>query len=154
MAAAGYRVAFHVEPAYAPLVRRRALAGLARRTLAAEKVRGPVELGIVVAGDRTLRALNRRYRRRDAPTDVLSFALEADGGFVIPPGRARQLGEIVISYQTAARQARAAGHTVHDELAHLLVHGLLHLIGYDHERPRQAKLMRAREEALLDRAAH
>ena len=153
MAAASYRIALHVGPSFGRFVRSRALAALARRTLAAEKVRGPLELSVVVADDRTLRALNRRYRRRDAPTDVLSFGLETDGGFVAP-GRARQLGEIVISYQTAARQARAAGHSVHDELAHLLVHGVLHLLGYDHERPREAAAMRAREETLLGRQAH
>ena len=64
------------------------------------------------------------------------------------------MGEIVISYPTAARQAEEAGHTVDEELAHLLVHGILHLLGYDHESRADARRMRAREEALLGRAAH
>jgi probable rRNA maturation factor len=154
MAAASYRIAFHVKPAFARFVRTRALAVLARRALAAEEVARPLELSIVVTDDRVTRTLNRRYRGRDAPTDVLSFGLGPDAGFVVPLGGPRQLGEIVISYPTAARQARADGQNVHDELTHLLVHGVLHLLGYDHERPRQAKAMRAREEALLGRAAH
>jgi probable rRNA maturation factor len=68
---------------------------------------------------------------------------------VTPPGSGRQLGEIVISYPTAARQAQEAGHPVDEELAHLLVHGVLHLLGHDHQSPAEARRMRAREEALL-----
>jgi probable rRNA maturation factor len=152
--AASYQISFHVKPAYARYVRARALAALARKTLAAEGVAGPLVLGVVVTDDASVRALNRRYRRQDRPTDVLSFALEPEDGFVLPEGARRELGEIVISYPTASRQARDAGHGVHDELSHLLVHGLLHLLGYDHKRPRETKAMRAREDALLGRAAH
>src|SRR3972149_1263474 len=90
----------------------------------------------------------RGSRGEAAPTDVRSFSLQTDGRFVLPPGRMRDLGEVVISYPTASRQARAARQRVHDELAHLLVHGVLHLLGYDHERAGEAKLMRARAEAL------
>jgi rRNA maturation RNase YbeY len=152
MAASSYRIALHVQPRYARTVRARSLAALCRRTLAAERA-PPAELSVVVTDDATVRALNRRYRHRDAPTDVLSFSLDGDG-FVLPARQLRQLGEVVISYPTAARQARAEGHTVHDELAHLLVHGVLHLLGYDHQRPRETQRMHAREEALLGRAAH
>jgi probable rRNA maturation factor len=154
MATASYRIAFHVKPAFARFVRIRTLAALARRVLAVEEVVGPLELSIAVTDDRAMRTLNRRYRGQDAPTDVLSFGLGPDAGFIVPPGRPRQLGEIVISYPTAARQARMDGQSVHDELAHLLVHGVLHLLGYDHERPPEAKTMRAREERLLGRAPH
>ena len=154
MARAPYTIAFSIEATFARRVRRRALATLARRALADESALAPAELGVVITDDETVRELNRRYRGVDAPTDVLSFELGADDGFVTPPGSARQLGEIVISYPTAARQAEAAGHAVEEELAHLLVHGLLHLLGYDHESTREARAMRAREETLLGRTAH
>ena len=154
MAAASYRISFHVKPAYARYVNMRSLAALARHALAAEKADGPAAVSVVVTDDLAVRTLNRWYRGEDAPTDVLSFSLQTDDGFVLPPGRMRDLGEVVISYPTASRQARAARQPVHDELAHLLVHGVLHLLGYDHERAGEAKLMRAREEALLGRPVH
>ena len=149
-----YAIALRVEPAFAPLVRPRSLAALARRVLAAEGVPPGAGLGVVVTDDETMRELNRRFFGVHAPTDVLSFGLAAEDGFVTPPGSARQLGEIVISYPTAARQAEEAGHPFGEELAHLLVHGILHLLGYDHGSRLDARRMRAREEALLGRAAH
>ncbi len=153
MASPPHRVTFQVGPRYRSRVRARSLAALARRTLAAEGVPRSESLSVVVTDDGTVRALNRRYRKQDRPTDVLSFALEGDGRFVVPEG-SRQLGEIVISYQTASRQARAARHSVDDEMAHLLVHGVLHLLGYDHQRPGEERKMRSREDALLGHAAH
>jgi len=153
MPAAAHRIVLHVDPPFARAIRRRPLTALARRVLAAEPASGPVELSIAVTDDETVRALNRRYRREDAPTDVLSFSLEERAGFP-PAAGPRPLGEVVISYQTARRQGDAAGHSVDDELAHLLTHGILHLLGYDHERPAEAREMRAREEALLGRSLH
>ena len=79
-------------------------------------------LGIRFAGDREVRRLNRAYRGKDHPTDVLSF-----------PGEDGHLGDILISVPVARRQATAAGHTVERELKVLLLHGLLHCLGYDHE---------------------
>lgn len=149
MARPRYTVALHVKPAFASEVRRQTLTELARRILRAEAVPTPVELSIVITDDRTVRELNRRFRGLDEPTDVLSFDLADDGSFTAPPGSARQLGEIVISYPTAGRQAEAAGRAVAEELAHLVVHGLLHLLGYDHQSPEEGRAMRAREEALL-----
>ena len=94
------------------------------------------------------------YRGIDDATDVLSFDLATPAGFPARAGAAAQLGEVVISYPTARRQAREAGQDVDGELAHLVVHGLLHLLGYDHERPREAREMQAREEAILGRPLH
>ena len=111
------------------------------------------EVSVVVTDDDTVRQLNQRFRGVDAATDVLSFRLDTDG-FVTPPDSRRQLGELIISYPTAARQADEAGHDVEGELAHLVVHGLLHLIGYDHESPSDRRAMREREDALLGRPAH
>lgn len=83
-------------------------------------------LGVRFASDRELRRLNRAYRGKDSPTDVLSFP-----GETTPEGR--HLGDIAISVPTARRQAEAAGHTVERELRILLLHGVLHCLGYDHE---------------------
>ena len=155
MAAPRYRIVMNVEPAFSKLVRRRPLSVLARRTLDSEGVVPPAEVSVVITDDAQVHELNRSYRGVDAPTDVLSFGLgDDDGDFVSPPGSARQLGEVIISYPTASRQAEQARHGIDEELAHLLVHGLLHLLGYDHESPKEARAMRAREESLLGRAAH
>jgi probable rRNA maturation factor len=154
MGAEAYAVALHIEQAFARRVRRRTLNALARRALAAEGVSPSAELSVLITDAETVRELNHRYRGVDAPTDVLSFGLDDGDGFVTPPGNARHLGEIVISYPTAARQAEDAGHEIDQELARLLVHGVLHLLGYDHESPQQARTMRAREEALLGGPAH
>jgi probable rRNA maturation factor len=78
----------------------------------------------VLAGDRAVRALNARYRGKDRPTDVLSFPGGASEG---------ELGDIVISVETAARNARALGRTLPQELDVLALHGFLHVLGYDHE---------------------
>jgi probable rRNA maturation factor len=133
---------------------RTALRRLALRVLRAEGVVPPAEVGLVVTDDETLRDLNRRYRGLDEPTDVLSFGDEPaaepiDRPFVTPPDGVRRLGEVILSYPTAERQAREAGRSVQEEAAHLVVHGLLHLLGYDHEHPEDERRMRARERLLL-----
>jgi probable rRNA maturation factor len=126
---------------------------LAVRVLRAEGVTPPAEVGLVAADDETLRDLNRRYLGLDEPTDVLSFSLEP-AAFVTPPDGVRRLGEVILSYPTAERQAQEAGHSVQEEAAHLVVHGLLHLLGYDHEERKGERRMRAREEELLGQRAH
>ena len=86
-------------------------------------------VSIVLAGDATVRRLNRDFRGQDTTTDVLSFP---SGAEVLPDGT-RPLGEIVISVAQAARQAEAAGHSLAREVRVLVIHGYLHLLGYDHE---------------------
>lgn len=149
-----YRIALQVQPSFAHSVHTRQLAALARLVLAGEGVAPPAELSVAVSNDATVRELNRRFRGEDEPTDVLSFALDGDDTFATPPNGPRQLGEVIISYPTAARQAREAGRAIDEELAHLLVHGILHLLGYEHERQADARRMLAREEALLGHAVH
>ncbi len=103
------------------------------------------ELSLDLVGDRRMRRLNRRYRKRDASTDVLAFSMREAGSPV-----SSLLGDVVISLPTAARQARTRGHSLDHEVATLLVHGVLHLYGYDHERgEREARRMRRRERAIL-----
>ncbi len=107
------------------------------------------ELSVLFIGDRAMRSLNRRYRGKDRPTDVLSFAFR-EGKF--PHIQPNFLGDIVIAVPVAARQAAEAGHSLGREIDALLIHGLLHLLGYDHERGgREARRMKRRETQLLKR---
>jgi len=85
------------------------------------------EISVYLTGDQTIRLLNRDFRGRDKPTDVLSFIYDE------PVGRYRLLGEIVISLDTAQKQAEELGHSLEEEIKRLLVHGFVHLLGYDHE---------------------
>jgi probable rRNA maturation factor len=104
------------------------------------------ELGVTLVGDVEMRELNRTYRGRDRATDVLAFAMR-EGRRV--PGDGAVLGDVVISVETAARQARGRRVSLAAETQALLVHGILHLLGYDHERSRvEAGRMRAMERRL------
>lgn len=132
----------------------RALKRLATRALAAEAVARGTELSVVLADDAGVRELNRVYRGKDAATDVLSFAQGEGEAFAIADEADRHLGDVVISIDTARRQAAEQGHAVADEVAHLLVHGVLHLLGYDHERAAEARVMHGREDAILGLHAH
>jgi probable rRNA maturation factor len=144
------RIDVRIAPAFRASVRVAWLRAMARRVLAAEDV-GPVQVGVVVTDDETVRELNRRFLGLDEPTDVLSFGLAAadEAPFALPPEEAASLGEVVIAYPTAVRQADEAGRTVEAEVAHLLVHGLLHLLGHDHQRPEEEAAMRGREDEIL-----
>ncbi len=116
--------------------------------VAPARARGEVSVALV-SNDR-VRALNRKYRRRDYPTDVLSFATAGPGRFPDPDPRTAgaHLGDIVIAKGVARQQARKAGHSELTELRVLALHGLLHLLGYDHERDHGAM---ARLERTLRR---
>ena len=128
---------------------------LATTVLEAEGVPGPVELSLVVTDDHTIHALNRQYRGVDAATDVLSFSLLPSGGDRFAPSAdgVLRLGDIVLSYESILAQAQEYGHAVRDELGLLFVHGLLHILGYDHEREDEARAMGAREDAYMQGAA-
>lgn len=150
-----YRIDVQINIPVARAVTRRWLRELAAGVLAAEGVAAPAELSIAVSDDETLRRLNARYAGLDEATDVLSFSQEEGAEpFVTPPGMVRRLGDVVISYPTAQRQAQEQGHSLRQEMAHLLVHGILHLLGYNHAQPDQERAMRAREETLLAGLEH
>ena len=131
----------------------------------------PGQLSLMVTDDDTLRELNRDFRGLDEVTDVLSFspahpghwegeaeapqerALSADDSeaffFILPPGEPPVVGEVIISYPQAQRQAQEQRHTTDWELAMLVVHGVLHLVGHDHEDPQEAARMQAVERDAL-----
>ena len=106
----------------------------------------PVDLSIHVVGSVSSRRLNQQYRGKPKPTNVLSFA----GAGRTPGGRC-DLGELVICAPLVAREARVAQRSIRAHWAHLTVHGVLHLRGFDHERDRDARRMIAREVQILDR---
>lgn len=130
--------------------------GIAGHVLEAEGVAPPLEISIVFTDSETVQKLNRDYRGVDEPTDVLAFYMLPrqgdDFSFVLPPDSITHLGEIIISYPQAVEQAKEQGHSVEQELALLIIHGILHLLGYDHEQPEEEAKMRAREKELLARA--
>ncbi len=107
------------------------------------------EWSVTYVDDAGIRELNREYRQADKVTDVLSFALEEADSPPPPPGMPRMLGDVVIAVPTALRQAAERGHSADAELGLLLIHGLLHLLGYDHDTAAKKKKMWARQAELL-----
>jgi probable rRNA maturation factor len=121
-------------------------------------------LSVLIADDEVVRGLNRQHRGLDENTDVLSFSfkhngqyyghepppdLAEDNSFVLPPGQAEPLGDVIISFPQAQRQASESGHSTEHELSLLLAHGILHLLGHDHKDPEEALAMnRVSERAL------
>ncbi len=106
--------------------------------------RGDDELSIVLSDDAFIRELNNNYRGRDAPTDVLSFSMR-EGELSPHP---ELLGDVVVSVETAARQADDANRTILEEVTSLLIHGVLHLTGHSHEKTHEADLMFAEARCI------
>jgi probable rRNA maturation factor len=123
----------------------RAARRAARAALVAGGAPPASALALLFADDARLRALNQAYRRKDKPTNVLSFP----DGAACPDG-ATLLGDVALAFETCAAEARAQGKTLRAHLAHLTVHGVLHLLGHDHVRPRAAARMEALEREILD----
>ncbi len=125
-------------------VRQTALRRLAERVLVAVG-EAQSELSLELVGDGRMRRLNRQYRKKDRTTDVLAFAMRESSCPV-----SALLGDVVISLPTARRQAKEGGRSLSEELAWLLIHGVLHLCGYDHERSTaEARRMKLREQKVL-----
>jgi probable rRNA maturation factor len=128
---------------------------IARRVLEAENITSSAEMGLLVTDSKTIQKLNRIYRGEDKPTDVLAFEMtsgmnqEPELQFVSAPDGIKHLGEVVISYPQAEKQAQEQGHGVTRELALLIVHGILHLLGYDHGVPEDEQKMRDKENKVL-----
>lgn len=111
---------------------------------AAGRVRQPAELGLRIVGAAEARALNRRFRGRDYATNVLSFEASR-----VARRRDRLLGDLIVCAPVVAREARAQGKCLRAHWAHLIIHGTLHLLGYEHRRPADARRMERRETRLL-----
>jgi probable rRNA maturation factor len=105
-------------------------------------------IAVHLVGDHTIQQLNAEHRHADSVTDVLSFPL-AEAGFVLPEGEPVNLGDVVISYPRAVAQADEYGHSVEREVAYLVAHGVLHVLGYDHEDDVERERMRHKEEEAL-----
>ncbi len=132
------------------------LRGIAVQVLAGENTGANAELSLVVTGQDRMRQLNRDYRGRDEPTDVLAFAAMEETGaelplFVSPPDGVWHLGEVVVSYPQAVMQAAEHRHPVEREVAILVIHGVLHLLGYEHDVPERELKMKDREAEILGR---
>ena len=140
----------------------RSITSLCRRaikaTLQEEGIETPVEISVLVSDDKGLREINREHRDIDAVTDVLSFpnqvyipgAFRANAEDVNPETGVLHLGDIVLSCERAESQAKEYGHETTREIAYLMVHSTLHLLGYDHEDPADKERMREREDHVLD----
>jgi len=128
---------------------RKILTDLADRILD-DSGRSEAELSILITDDDEISSLNRIYRAMGRPTDVLSFSqLEGEGPVTAP----QLLGDVVISWETAQSQALEQGHTVLVEMKRLLVHGVLHLLGFDHEGDEEAaRVMREEEEKYYEQS--
>jgi probable rRNA maturation factor len=142
------QVEIRVKPKSSVRVPRARLARIARKTLRADASRANVALTIYVTDDTEIRKLNRAFHATNAATDVLAFPSDSEGHLIKCP----YLGDIIISYDRARIQARAAGWRVADELELLAVHGILHLLGYADGTPRQRARMWKRQAEILGKA--
>jgi probable rRNA maturation factor len=125
--------------------------GAAEAMLRAMKV-GAAELSVVLCDDDTIHALNATYRKKNKPTDVLAFALEEGAPQPRSSGAPRLLGDVIISIDTARRQADERGIALFDEVLTLLAHGLLHLLGYDHQNDADERAMNTEVARIVARA--
>ena len=128
---------------------------IAGQVLIAQGVSPEAELGLVITGQEKVQQLNKNYLGRDNPTDVLAFSLlpeqpvQDSPSFVQPPDGVLHLGEVIISYPQAVVQAEERGHSVKREVAILVIHGILHLLGFEDEKPELKRVMSTREEEIL-----
>jgi probable rRNA maturation factor len=132
------------------------LRSVAEQVLVAENAAPEVELGLVITGQARIQELNLVHLGIDGPTDVLAFPMsnEEDSDmpdFITPPDGAIHLGEVIISFPQAFMQAEEHRHPVKKEIAILVIHGVLHLLGYDHDVTEPEQRMRAREAEILER---
>jgi probable rRNA maturation factor len=158
-AAGALHLRFRVRRASGLRPDRPTLRRLCQAILISEGVADPASLGISFVDDDEMARINGRSRGVDRSTDVLSFPLDVPAGggrastagerFTVPPGSVRELGDIVVSGPRAVQQAIEYGHELEREVGYLVAHGLLHILGYDHEEEAERAEMRAREEAAL-----
>ena len=152
-----HEINIYIEPEFRSSIKRTWLKAIAAKVLDALELSAQAEIGLVITNDNEIQRLNKLYRGIDKPTDVLSFAQLPDKCndgqnplFIAPPDGFSHLGEIIISFPRAVIQAKDQKHDVKDEVMFLVIHGLLHLSGYDHENSvSEERLMRAKEAAIF-----
>lgn len=143
-------VRFHVRRRSGARPNRPAIRAACAAAISGEGVSGPVILTLTVTDDDEIHRINLQHRNVDRATDVLSFPLvDGTDSFALPPGMPRELGDVIVSYPRAVAQADEYGHSVERELTYLVVHGVLHILGHDHEIPEEQAIMRAKEEAAM-----
>ncbi|HEX5504476.1 MAG TPA: rRNA maturation RNase YbeY [Thermomicrobiales bacterium] len=148
MAASGAAISVTIEAPCAALADEADLRRLVAHALAAEGRTAPVAVAAVVVDDAAIHDLNRRFLGHDEPTDVLTFPLGEDGPGFVNAGP-RQLGEVYVSCERAAAQCAEWGNSPAREVRFLVVHGVLHLLGWDDATPEDRARMLARQEAIL-----
>ncbi|MDH5747764.1 MAG: rRNA maturation RNase YbeY [Rhodospirillales bacterium] len=125
-------------------------AALAAWQLAPTEESGAAEVSLMLTDDETIRGLNRTYRGKDQATNVLSFAAREGDAPEVPGDEPELLGDIVIAYETVTEEAGKEGKAPADHLSHLVVHGMLHLLGFDHQTDRDARIMEPLEIKALE----
>lgn len=135
------------------------LQSVVEQILIAQDADSRLELGLVITIQERVQQLNRSYLGKDEPTDVLAFSMlpeplatgesEASSPFVQPPDGVLHLGEVIVSYPQAVIQAEEHQHSVKREMAILIIHGVLHLLGYEHDKPELERQMKTREKEIL-----
>ena len=127
--------------------------GLLQHAAKIEQVEDGTELSVTFVTNEAIHEINKEYRHKDAPTDVISFALEELGEgetAIIADGMPRILGDVIISIDRTREQAEEFGHSFERELGFLAVHGLLHVLGYDHMVPEDEKIMFGKQDEILE----
>jgi probable rRNA maturation factor len=132
---------------------------MAKLVLTSQNADPKIELGLVITNQERIKQLNRNYLGKDEPTDVLAFSMlptplitgksEPYSSFAQPPDGVLHLGEVIISYPQAVIQSEEQGHSTNREIAILIIHGILHLMGYDHDEPELERQMTAKTEEIL-----
>jgi probable rRNA maturation factor len=119
---------------------------LVQKAISAIFIGKPCTVDVLLTTDDEIRVLNRDFRKKDTPTNVLSFPAAL---MPVPPGEMAHLGDIVLAYETVAREAEAAHKPLSHHVTHLVVHGTLHLLGHDHEDDAEAEKMEQQERDIL-----
>ncbi len=141
-----------IDKIFADCIEAKRLKKTIEQVLNAQNVEGEAEVGLVITGQKKIHELNKAYLDEDRPTDVLSFPMieqSTKSEFIVAPDGKKHLGEIIISYPQSVLQAEEHGHAVETEITVLLVHGILHLLGYDHAKRSEKAAMQSREKELL-----
>jgi probable rRNA maturation factor len=139
-----------------PNVTKKYLKSITEIAISSLGIQNDIEMGIVFTDDIRIKELNRNYRNINSPTDVLSFHMNYDedkgllSEFISPPDHLKHIGEVIISYETALRQAKENKTTIKSELSFLLIHGILHLMNYDHIKDKDRVIMEKMEKDIFD----